>query len=62
MRQLVRNLCSICGLVLLLSGWTVQPAAAVVSSEKAQPVLLGKIEFRGVSLGGWHQFPDKVAD
>ncbi len=62
MRQLVRNLCSICSLVLLLSGWAAQPAAAVVSSVNAQPFLLGTIEFRGVPLGGWYEFPDKVAE
>ncbi len=62
MHQLVRYLCSICGLALLVTSWTVQPAAAIVTSAKAQPFLLGTIEFRGVPLGGWYQFPDKVAE
>jgi predicted transglutaminase-like cysteine proteinase len=61
-RQLVRNLCSIFGFAMFLSGWAVQPATAIVSSEKSPPFLLGTIEFRGVPLGGWHQFPDKVAE
>ncbi len=62
MRQLVRNLCSIFGLAIFFSGWAAQPATAIVSSEKSQPFLLGTIEFRGVPLGGWYQFPDKVAE
>jgi len=61
-RQLVRSLCSIFGLAMFLSGWAAQPATAIVSSEKSQPFLLGTIEFRGVPLGGWYQFPDKVAE
>jgi predicted transglutaminase-like cysteine proteinase len=47
---------------MFLSGWAAQPATAIVSSERSQPFLLGTIEFRGVPLGGWHQFPDKVAE
>ncbi len=62
MRQSVRNLCRIFGLVMFLSGRAAQPAAAVVSSVNAQPFLLDTIEFRGVPLGGWYQFPDKVAE
>lgn len=37
-------------------------AAAVVSSAKAQPFLLDTIEFRGVPVGGWYAFSDKVAE
>ena len=62
MRRFVRYLCSIFGLAMFLSAWAAQPATAIVSSEKSQPFLLGTIEFRGVPLGGWHQFPDKVAE
>ncbi len=62
MRQLVRNLCSIFGLAIFFSGWAAEPATAIVSSEKPPPFLLGTIEFRGVPLGGWYQFPDKVAE
>ncbi len=62
MRQLVRNLCNIFGLAMFLSGWAAPPATAIVSYEKSQPFLLGTIEFRGVPLGGWYQFPDKVAE
>jgi predicted transglutaminase-like cysteine proteinase len=51
-----------CALAMFLSGWAAQPATAIVSSEMARPFLFGTIEFRGVPLGGWNQFPDKVAE
>ena len=33
-----------------------------MTPERARPFLLGTIEFRGVPLGGWHRFSDKVAE
>ena len=62
MSRLVRSLCSVFGLALLLSGWTAQPTGAVVSTPDARPFLLGTIEFRGIPLGGWYDFPEKVAE
>lgn len=62
MRRFVYRLCSLCGLVLLVCGGAAAPAPAVVSSSGARPFLLDTIEFRGLPLGGWYEFPDKVAE
>ena len=37
-------------------------ASAVVASASLPPLLLGTLEFRGISGGGWYDFPGKVAE
>jgi predicted transglutaminase-like cysteine proteinase len=47
---------------LFVMGGSAAPVGAVVSSASKRPFLLNTIEFRGVPVGGWYEFPDKVAE
>lgn len=62
MNRVIGKLCCMTVVATALAAWAAQPAGAIVSSESARPFLLGTIEFRGVPLGGWHRFSDKVAE
>jgi len=62
LRQTFRRLSGLFVLALLAVSGPVGPAAAVVSSTNAQPFLLDTVEFRGISIGGWYAFSDKVAE
>lgn len=58
----VRRICSVWALAVLVAVAAQRTAVAVVTSGDLQPLLLGTVEFRGVSGGGWYDFPDKVAE
>jgi predicted transglutaminase-like cysteine proteinase len=60
--RVIGKLCYMTVVATALAAWAAQPAGAIVSSETPRPFLLGTIEFRGVPLGGWHRFSDKVAE
>lgn len=62
MRQLCRGVFGACVLAWLVSVGAAGSAAAVVSPAGARPFLLDTVEFRGIPLGGWYDFPDKVAE
>lgn len=62
MWQFVSRICSVWALAALVSAGAPQAASAVVTSANLPPLLFGSLEFRGVSGGGWYDFPDKVAE
>ena len=62
MRQTLRSLSGLFFIALAYVSGPVGPAAAVVSSTSARPFLLDTVEFRGIPIGGWYAFSDKVAE
>ena len=62
LRACFSRLCAAGALGLLPALWMPPSADAFVTSADDQPLLFGTLEFRGLSGGGWYDFPQKVAE
>jgi predicted transglutaminase-like cysteine proteinase len=60
--QLVRRIIGVWALAALVLAGARQAAHAIVASTELPPLLFGSLEFRGISGGGWYDFPAKVAE
>ena len=60
--QVVRRICSVWALAALVATAAPQAARAMAGSSDLPPALFDTLEFRGVSGGGWYDFPAKVGE